>query len=498
MPLTDAQTWGFFVSSRLRGKACPQNPPRRREGAKNHYLVPGFLLAWSCWSVLVTAQTNPKQSGNLLDDGIKLLGEGHFLEAVDILNRFKETAPSDPRPYFYSGIALTEAGRLSAAAQELGEAVRLEPQRPEYRIFQANVLSRLRQKSHAIDALTILDKNGAAKQLDSAWLLLLSEVYSRLERYEDALKTLELLSERTPTDPRIDLSRGKVYLEMGESDLALASFQKSIRRSPNNSESYFELGKILYQRNELAASKRAFLEAVKRDSQDAEYLLKLGQACLALDQVDEALEYLKRAGPAASSHPQILYALGNAYQRSGDRAKAVEYRKRYQEVSLARRQSEDVEREVGKLLKEAEKHLDQGNTAAANAVFEKVLRLDPNNWDAHGYLAEGFLSSGELRLAYEHLVKMAEVDPDSVVGNYLLAKYWYQTKDFEQARAYAEKVRSFRPGHAELRNLLGHIYLGLGRQESALREFEAAVQLAPDRSDFRENLLKIKNRTPQR
>jgi len=79
-----------------------------------------------------------------------------------------------------------------------------------------------------------------------------------------------------------------------------------------------------------------------------------------------------------------------------------------------------------------------------------------------------------------------------------MAKYWCQQKDFEQARAYAERVKSFRPGHAELRNLLGHIYLGLGRQDSALREFEAAVQLAPDRSDFRENLLQIKNRSPRR
>jgi len=458
----------------------------------------GLLLALSCWSAPVIAQTSPKQSSNLLDDGIKLLGDGHFLEAVEILNRFKQTAPADPRPYFYSGIALTEAGRLSAAALELGEAVRLGPQRPEYRIFQANVLSRLRQKNHAINALTIFDNNGAANQLDSAWLWLLSEVYSRLERYDDALNTLEILSERTPADPRIEFSRGKVYLEEGETDLALASFQKSIRKSPNNPESYFELGKILYQRNEIAASKRAFLEAVKRDSQKAEYLLKLGQVCLALDQIEEALRYLKHAEPAGSAHPEILYALGNAYQRSGDRARAVEYRKKYREVSLARRQSEDVEREVGKLLKEGEKHLDQGNPAAANAVFEKALRLDPNNWDAHGYLAEGFLSSGELRLAYEHLVKMAEVDPDSVVGNYLMAKYWYQQKDFEQARAYAEKVKAFRPGHAELRNLLGHIYLGLGRQDSALREFEVAVQLAPDRSDFRENLLQIKNRTPQK
>jgi tetratricopeptide (TPR) repeat protein len=79
-----------------------------------------------------------------------------------------------------------------------------------------------------------------------------------------------------------------------------------------------------------------------------------------------------------------------------------------------------------------------------------------------------------------------------------MAKHWYERKEYDKARAYAEKVKSFRPSHAELRSLLGHIYLRLDQQEKALREYEAAVLLAPDRSDFREDLLRIKNRRPER
>src|SRR5438876_10628714 len=99
------------------------------------FFICHLLLALSCWSALVIAQTSPKQSRNLLDDGIKLLGDGHFLEAVEVLNRFKQTAPLDPRPYFYSGIVLTESGRMSPAALELGASVRLVRQRPECRLF---------------------------------------------------------------------------------------------------------------------------------------------------------------------------------------------------------------------------------------------------------------------------------------------------------------------------------------------------------------------------
>jgi Flp pilus assembly protein TadD len=88
---------------------------------------------------------------------------------------------------------------------------------------------------------------------------------------------------------------------------------------------------------------------------------------------------------------------------------------------------------------------------------------------------------------------MEALEPDSVIGNYLMARHWYLRKDFERARIYAEKVKLSRPAHADLRNLLGQIYLGLGKRERSLREFEEAVRLAPGRADFRANLSQLNN-----
>ena len=103
---------------------------------------------------------------------------------------------------FYSGMALAEAGRLSAAALELDEAVRLDSQRPEYLIFHANLFARLKQKTRAEDALATLQKQGAEERLESSWLWMLSDVYYRLERFHDALRTLDRLEQRNPDDPR--------------------------------------------------------------------------------------------------------------------------------------------------------------------------------------------------------------------------------------------------------------------------------------------------------
>jgi len=468
-------------------------------------IMPGKLLAISLSLIAVIGMAADSSSASKarvrqetqLDEGIRLLAEGHFAEALAAFNQFKQTAVSDARAYFYSGMVLAELGRLNAAALELNEAVRLDPRQPQYLIFQANVFSRLKQNELALDALATLGDELTRPQFETAWLRLVSDTYYRLERFDEVLKVLDLLSRRVPDDARVDLLRGQAYVVKGDFDRALEAFKKSLQKSPEYAPAQFEVGKIYYQRNELEASQKALGEAVRLDPHQPGYFLKLGQVCLALGQHEKAIEYLTNVERSDPGLAQTYYALGSAYQRKGDPAKAAEYRRKFQQISTEQRKKQELEEEVSRLIAQAEKQLDQDNEAAARGLFDQVVTLDPNNWDAHGYLAEMILSTADWRRAHPHLVKMEALDPDSPVGNYLMARYWYQSKEFEKALAYAEKVKLVRPGHAELRNLIGSIYAALGRVEKAVTEFEAAVRLAPDRADFLENLRKMRDRKPQ-
>ena len=95
------------------------------------------------------------------------------------------------------------------------------------------------------------------------------------------------------------------------------------------------------------------------------------------------------------------------------------------------------------------------------------------------------LNAEDLRGAYPYLRKLEEIDSDSVVGNFLMARYWFKGKDYSRARLYAEKVKLSRPDNSELRALLGEIYADLGEKQKARREFEDAIHLAPERADLR-------------
>ncbi|MGH9767347.1 MAG: tetratricopeptide repeat protein [Blastocatellia bacterium] len=455
---------------------------------KLHHLIPILLSLVAGPSVFVAQSQLIAQTQPQLDEGVKLISQGRFNEAIAVFNRFKQANPQDARAYFYSGMALTESGRLTAAALELGEAVRLDPQNPEYLILQANVFARLKQKPHVDDALAIFQKTGAAETLDTSWLWLLVDTYYRVERFDDTLRALALMEKRFPNDPRLDLNRGQVHAIQGKLDLALESFRKSIVKHPGAALAHFELGKLLYQSNDLMAAKKALLEAIRLEKNNPQYLQKIGAVFLALKEVDEAVAHLEHAITLDPNSPRINYSLGQAWQRKGERHKAAEFIKKFQELKRREEQVEELERTLAR----GERMLDEGKDAEARAAFEQVVQADLNNWAAHGYLAEIFLAGADWRKAWPHLAKMEELDAESVVGNYLMARHWYLRNEFERARGYAERVKQSRPAHAELRNLLGQIYLGLSERERAVREFEEAVRLAPERADFRENLQKLK------
>ncbi len=444
-----------------------------------------------CFSALVCFGA-PQPAGteeSPLAKGIKLLSQGQFPAAITLFNQCKQTNPQDARPYFYVGLALAEAGRVSAAALEMDEAVRRDPQRPEYLVFQANLFARLKQKPPAEATLENLQKLGAVERLEASWLWMLSDVYYRMERFPDALRLLDLLEKRNPDEPRLDLNRGQAYVFQAQFDQAQEAFRKSITKHPKNPLAHFELGKLLHLRNDLPAAKKALLEAVRLEKNNPQYLQKLGAVCLVLKELDEAIVHLERAAALDPNSSQAYYSLSQAYQRKGEREKAARLMKQFQ----ALKQREESVEETERLLARGERLLDEGKEVEARATFEQLIQAAPDNWTARAYLAEMFLAQGEWQKAAPHLAKMEELEPDSVVGNYLMARRWFLQKEFERARLYAEKVKQARPTHAALRNLLGQIYFGLGQRESSLREFEEAVRLAPERADFRANLAQLKN-----
>src|SRR4030095_4173372 len=314
--------------------------------ANNHRLRTLVACVLLFFALGLTGLATPSQAANsdVLLPGKQLLLNGKFKEAAAWFHTAKQKHLSDARLYFYAGVAFTKLGDFSSATSELNEAVRLQPNRSEYRIYKANSLARLNHKNQAIGILSELDRKSLFQALPANDLQLLGEVYYRLEMNDEALHVLDALSKRQGMNSDVDLNLGQVYVSKRQYDLATKYFQRSIQKKlDTNAQAYFELGKILHQQNQLVDARKMLLVCVKQDPDRPEYLHRLGVVCLDLGLVEEALLYLKRAEPYGSSLPKIFFALSRASRAKGDSEVAANYANKFQTLVVAQKTREEQE-----------------------------------------------------------------------------------------------------------------------------------------------------------
>lgn len=414
---------------------------------------------------------------------------GQISEALMAFDRLKQENPNDPRPYLYSGIGLIKAGRRKDAGVELNQAV-LKPRDANLAVVLARALVDLDQLEMAARTLSEWEDSALLSD-DGLWFL--ADLYYRLKLSDEALRVLEKFAQRKPDDKRVELRRGEIFLMGRNAEQALLSFQRAVESQPNQALAYYGLGRAWHLKKDLQTARQQARKAVDLESDNPTYLQLLGTICNALGESKEAIHHLERAvqSPAASS--KVYFDLGQAYRRAGDLPKALQALKHYKEIDTDKRLRESI---LTNLTNQGLTKFEQGAILQAESTFKETLEIDPDHWPAHLNLTKIYLIRGD-PLAYRHLQKMQELDAESSEGNYFMALYWYERKDHSQALIYAEKAKLLRPGQPDLRNLLGNIYFALGQLPEAREEYLAAVNLAPDRFDFRANYeLLVRRLTP--
>ena len=448
--------------------------------------VPGpfRVLTVALW---VLVGLSDVQAQDCVAQGKKFLQNERIADALASFDGCKQADQEDAGAYFYTGIALAAEGNLVEAVIELEKAVELDPDEVEYALGFADILSAIGQWAAAEEALSLFDQEGKVDQLETAQLWLLSDLYYRAERFELAMKILDRIADQDFEVAPVDFRRAQIHMDGSNLDQALVYFRKAAEDMPGMAPPLFGAGVVLRLQNKLEQAKQEILRAVELEPSNVEFLWQLAEVCLGLNQPQQAIDYLERIESSGDHFLEAYRLLGDAYRRLGDPVRAEEYLEKFQAMSTSQQQAAVLNEETQSVIARAEEKLEEGQVDEALGLFEEVLEKSPDTWLAHNYLAKIYLSSGYPRLAYQHLSEMARLAPESVEGNYLLGQYWYQQRDFRQARLYAEKAKAKYPGSGVLRNLLGNIYVELGQRENAIQEYAAAVRLDPERSDFQRN-----------
>jgi len=334
-----------------------------------------------------------------------LRDEARYNEALDQYTRLARTSTNNPLVLSGTAEAWLALGYFRRAEEAFTQvaAHSLWPSQTIANQARVNLAS---EQPEA--ALRLLTEQPAQINQDPRALLVLADAYRFLN-----LKA----QERTILEKTLALGKGetlttlerlvRVFFEMNDKEALTEASQKLLNFDPNNAVG----GLALNLSGTSAPTAPTPEEQASTPARRAGLNREAGEAALFLNRPALALAPLRRARATQKDSLRSALSLGTALLRTGDANNADEAAAAFSDVAIG-----DGLRLDG-LLGLAQVETIRGKPERALAIYENVLRLDPNNFRGQVGQAESLHALGNDERAAGLLAELARRAPDSMAIN---------------------------------------------------------------------------------
>lgn len=259
-------------------------------------------LAQEANSKLIEARTtleqvfaaNPGSEIVLVDLARIAKASNDYQGALGYLAHARELKPGDASLPYEFGVICVRLSLLGEARKAMGEAVKLDPENPEYNFGMGSISSFAQDPT---GALPYLEKYHSLRPNDPAGVLALGTTYFRAKNFEAA----------TP------------WLNQAKTNSSTAA------------DAHFYLGRIARQQSHLDDAAHELDQANALAPNRPDILAELGQVNISTRKYPEAKTYLQRAIALDKDNYQANFALLQLYARTNDQHRE-EQSKRFDEI----------------------------------------------------------------------------------------------------------------------------------------------------------------------
>jgi tetratricopeptide (TPR) repeat protein len=361
-------------------------------------------------------------------------------------------------------------GRGGEYVEELQRAVKLDPANTEARVRLANayLLAYSRQKNPELlgEAERLAGEIAAREPNNPDGRILQANI---VFFKGDPAGAERMIKEAVALDPkRVESYMGlaRYYLQVNRAADAEAVYKQAVAINDRSSLAHVEYGKFLSQLKRPEAEAE-FRRAVEVDPENRDARWVLASYYLVNQRLDRAEEAYKAWAQLDWDKPEGKARLADYYATVGrfDDAAAL-----YQEIVKG---SPDYARGRYRL---GEISLQRGDQTAANTQVEELLKRNAKDSDALFLRARMRSASGKLKDAISDLKTVLEADPRSKLGLYFMADALYRDGQFEQARARAGELERYYQDFLPAKLLQIQIGLDSGDAEGARRGADDLVK----------------------
>jgi tetratricopeptide (TPR) repeat protein len=421
----------------------------------------------------------------VLEEAKRAFDVGDYRSAARLFERAHQQTPQC-EILFYLGVTRYRLSDLDRAIVDFQRAVQCDPKLVSANVALGEAYSRKGNESESLSAFTrALDldpHNGAALRGASA-------IYLRHQVNEKAVPLLEHLAVAEPGDPSIRADLGAAYAATGDRDGAEQQFRVALRLDPKQASALVGLANLQLKKGEEEAAIALLRQATRLAPKASEPRFLLGSAYNRLRRHSEAIEELEAAlrfGEGDSA--EVYYHLARAYggvDRTEDRKEALA---RFAEITRKSKQDTEAQRAALRLVEEAKTAVEKGDLRGALALLEEARPARPGDALLLFRLASLHFDLRQFAMARDYAQEAISLAPSAWVYHFLLGLIEKESCRPVEARSGLEAALKLNPQAAEIHNALGELALLEGNFGMAIAGFRRAVELAPDRQEYRANL----------
>jgi tetratricopeptide (TPR) repeat protein len=217
---------------------------------------------------------------------------GNFDDASLFYEKCKSIDPKSAVIYYELATLYIQKEQYDKAIEEAKTAVKLSPQNSWYKALLAVLYKQTNNPNDAILVYKELTKENSDR-ID--FLYDLANLYSDVKKYDDAIKTYNLIESNYGLNETISLEKERIYYLTGDKNKANSEIQKLIDSNPTEIRYWGMLAESYVNDNEFEKAKETYQQMLKVDSANGLVHLSLADFYRITKDYDKSFQELKLA-----------------------------------------------------------------------------------------------------------------------------------------------------------------------------------------------------------
>lgn len=370
--------------------------------------------------------------------------------------------------FFYTKKAeiLANQKHFDEALHALDEAEKLDPNDINIFLIRADVAlwegKHEEALAHIDYALTI-----APEDEDKCELYLeLADIYEDQEKYVEVVDALKSALKVSP-DNEEALNRFWFCMELTENYAESVTFHEQlIEQSPYSYLAWFNLGHAFAGLMEYEKALEAFEYVIAiNDKFDAAHICS-GDVLYNMGRYEEATDFYLEAVKLSKPNKELYLKVAESYEKQGDLAKSRSYLRKSITVDPY---FDEAFFRIGETYRLEEKW------SKAIMSFERAVKLNRENVDYLGALADAYMSVGEGELALEIFERIFQLDVQTKQNWINLATAYFNVDNFRKAFQVLQEAEAKYEGDADILYIKSVFYFQAGNRHEALLNLERGL-----------------------